>query len=425
MKNKKLSSIILWSVVSAAFIGPGTITTAVTAGSKYGLDLLWTIVFSALACLALQEIAARITIASGSNLGQILTQKFGLRKGKFLKYFIGGSVIFGCAAYEAGNILGAVSGLNLLIDVNTQMLTIMLVLIATSILWFGHQKVISNVMLVFVVVMGAAFMVLAFNQDFTFTTIASKTWNPIIPSGAELITLGLVGTTIVPYNLFLGSGISKGQALGLMRIGLSVSVFFGGLITAAILVAGTSVSDFTSFENLAVAFQSSIGPVGSLALGCGLFAAGFSSTITAPYASAVIGSTVFDIQEKRKLAMLWGMVLLVGFTFGISGIKPIPVILFVQALNGFILPLLVYYLIIIVNSQEIIPEGFRHPKMYNVVLLFILGSVLLMGLNNIAKTIISTFAIEFENYFIIIVGTTIAVLVLAVINIYKKTSVAS
>ena len=118
MKNPKLSSIVLWSVVSAAFIGPGTITTAVTAGSSYGLDLLWAIFFSAIACLILQEIAARITIASGKNLGQVLTQKFGTRKGRFLKFFIGGSVILGCAAYEAGNILGAVSGLNLLTGID-------------------------------------------------------------------------------------------------------------------------------------------------------------------------------------------------------------------------------------------------------------------------------------------------------------------
>src|SRR5690606_25047331 len=106
------------------------------------------------------------------------------------------------------------------------------------------------------------------------------------------------------------------------------------------LIAGTSVGDFSSFENLATAFQNSLGRAGSVALACGLFAAGFSSTLTAPFATSVIGETVFQVQGKKKLALLWGGVLLVGFVFGISGIKPIPVILFVQALNGFILPLL-------------------------------------------------------------------------------------
>ncbi len=421
MKSKRLSSIIIWSVVSAAFIGPGTITTAVTAGSKYGLSLLWTIVFSSIACLILQEIAARITIASGNNLGQILTRKFGSRKGGFLKFFIGGSVILGCAAYEAGNILGAVSGMNLLTGVDVKILTILLVLIAASILWFGKHQLISRVMLFFVVLMGIAFIALALSQDFTFGTILSKTWKPVIPSGAELITLGLVGTTIVPYNLFVGSGISRGQEINSMRIGLSVSVFFGGLITAAILIAGTSVGDFSSFENLAAAFQNNLGSIGAVALACGLFAAGFSSTITAPFATSIIGETVFDVHGKKKLALIWGAVLLVGFVFGISGIKPIPVILFVQALNGFILPLLVYYLIVIVNSEEIIPKKFRHHASYNMVLLVILGSVLMMGLTNVAKAVTSGFSIEWGYSLIYCGAITVVTLGLASLNIFKTT----
>ena len=182
---------------------------------------------------------------------------------------------------------------------------------------------------------------------------------------------------------------------------------------------GPLVFYFSSFENLAAAFENNLGRVGALALAGGLFAAGFSSTITAPFASSIIGETVFGVKEKKRLALIWGTVLLIGFAFGISGIKPIPVILLVQALNGFILPLLVYYLIIIVNSPSIIPAGFRHPKIYNVVLLLILGSVLLMGLNNIAKAIMSGFLIEFDHYLTIIVAPTIAVLIFASVRIFK------
>ena len=69
MKGSKVSSVILWSVISAAFIGPGTVTTAVTAGSVYQLDLMWAVVFATIACILLQEVSARITIASGLSLG--------------------------------------------------------------------------------------------------------------------------------------------------------------------------------------------------------------------------------------------------------------------------------------------------------------------------------------------------------------------
>ncbi len=73
MKNKLLN-ILFWSVISAAFIGPGTITTASKAGALFGFDLLWALVFSTFACLVLQEAVARLAIHSGTNLGEAISE---------------------------------------------------------------------------------------------------------------------------------------------------------------------------------------------------------------------------------------------------------------------------------------------------------------------------------------------------------------
>jgi Mn2+/Fe2+ NRAMP family transporter len=216
-----------------------------------------------------------------------------------------------------------------------------------------------------------------------------------------------VGTTIVPYNVFLGSGISKGQTVPLMRIGLTISVLFGGLITAAILVAGTAVKSFSNFNELAGALTESLGPIGGLALGVGLFAAGFSSAITSPYAASIISSSVFD-WSTRWQRVTWIGVLFTGFFFGVSGIKPIPVILAVQALNGLVLPLLTAYLILLINDPLIIPKEHRHSLFYNVVLMIIFSSVLFMGLNNIDKSI-STWLHLSSGHFLWMVMTTLAV----------------
>src|SRR5688572_21775099 len=136
-QTRTWKSVVIWSIISAAFIGPGTVTTAVSAGSSFRLDLLWAVTFATVACIVLQEVAARITIASGMNVGQSLTIKFGRSNGNFLKWLIGGSVIAGCAAYEAGNILGAVSGLNLLTGLNAVLLTILVTLVSFVLLWRG------------------------------------------------------------------------------------------------------------------------------------------------------------------------------------------------------------------------------------------------------------------------------------------------
>ena len=412
MKKDRISSVIIWSVISAAFIGPGTVTTAVTAGSLYHLDLLWAVVFATIACVLLQELSARITIASGLSLGEAVIKKFGRKKGFGINMFIGMSVLLGCAAYEAGNILGAVSGLNLLFDWDGKVYTVLISLVAAYILWSGNQKWISTLMTILVAMMGIAFFALALNIDFSVLDVVAASVNPKMPIGAELITLGLVGTTIVPYNLFLGSGMSKGQTIPLMRIGLTVSVFIGGLITAWILLAGTLVHEFSSFPILASEFQDRVGLFGVWALGIGLFAAGFSSAITSPYAASIIASNVLGVENKNSVRMVWGAVLLTGFLFGISGVKPIPIILVVQALNGLILPLVTAYLIIIVNDEELIPKVHRHSGYYNVVLILIFSAVLLIGLTSIDKSY-SAFAGLKESHFAIIVTVT-ALLVLVV-----------
>jgi manganese transport protein len=387
----KLSSVILWSVISAAFVGPGTVTTAVSAGSLFKLDLLWAVVFATVACILLQEISARIVIGSGLNLGQTFIKKFGTSHGRWLQLIIGGSVVLGCAAYEAGNILGAVAGLNLITGISPTLLTIFISIVVFLVLWNGQLKWISSMTMVLVAIMGITFFVLALSADFSMTDILHSSITPAIPVNAGLLALGLVGTTIVPYNLFIGSGISKGQTIPLMRIGLTISVLVGGFITASILIAGTTIHDFSSFPALATAFESKLGRPGFYALAVGLFAAGFSSALTSPYASSVIARTVFQVEQEKKVKWVWGAILLTGFFFGVSGIKPIPVILTVQALNGLILPLLVVFLVIMINDRTIIPAEYRHRPWYNIVLLSILFVVLVIGLNQIDKTVDTVF----------------------------------
>ncbi|HRI78010.1 MAG TPA: divalent metal cation transporter [Cyclobacteriaceae bacterium] len=411
-KNKTLSSVILWSVISAAFIGPGTVTTAAMAGSLYQLDLLWAVTFATLACIMLQEVSGRLTIVSGLSLGQALQKKYGDKRGAWLNILFGGPVILGCAAYEAGNILGAVAGLNLISSVDVKVLTTGISLFSFIVLWADKRNTIGWLMTSLVLLMGIAFFVLAMNRPFSLLQYVSSSFTPTLPPGAELLTLGLVGTTIVPYNLFLGSSISKGQTVPLMRIGIVISVVIGGLITAAILVAGSAVQSFSNFDELGKTLTTNLGPLGGVALGIGLFAAGFSSAITSPYAASTIASTVFNWNLSRQ-RLVWISVLLTGFVFGISGVKPVPVILAVQALNGLVLPLLTAYLILLVNDSLIVVE-YRNSGFYNSMLLGIFGSVLFMGLNNIDKSVSTALSLTGTHFMLIFAVTIALTLYLAV-----------
>lgn len=415
--RKHLASVVLWSVISAAFIGPGTVTTAASAGARFGLTLLWAVVFSTIACIILQELSARLAIVSGVTMGQALVRKHGEQRGRWLNFLLGGPVILGCAAYEAGNILGAVSGLQLLSGGSATVLTLVIALIVVLVLWTDRRQAIGWIMTALVGIMGVGFAVLAYGRPFTFQEYAEASVVPRIPTGAELLTLGLVGTTIVPYNVFLGSGVSKGQTVRLMRWGLTISVAIGGLITAAILLAGTAVGPFASFGELSGALETALGPQGAWALGVGLFAAGFSSSITSPYAASIIASSVFG-WEKKGQVMVWAAVVFTGFVFGISGIRAIPVILVVQALNGMVLPLLTAFLILLINDPLIVPAAHRPGTGYNALLLLIFFSILFMGLHSIDKSVSSWLGLT-QGHYTWMAGTTVALTILLIVRLRR------
>lgn len=147
-----------------------------------------------------------------------------------------------------------------------------------------------------------------------------------------MLLIGLVGTTIVPYNLFLGSGLSQGQSLGEMRFGLPVAVVVGGLISGAILVVGTLVEAPFQFEALLAQLTGRLGPWVGFLLGVELFAAGFTSCVTAPLASALTARNLFSGSDRPwepsswPYRLTWLAVMGTGFAFGLAGYRPVPAI---------------------------------------------------------------------------------------------------
>ena len=114
MKNR-LRSIGPAALVTAAFIGPGTITTCTLAGAGYGYSLLWALLFSVIATIVLQEMAARLGIVTRKGLGEALKTQFPKGAGRIISVILVLSAIgIGNAAYETGNILGGALGLDAL-----------------------------------------------------------------------------------------------------------------------------------------------------------------------------------------------------------------------------------------------------------------------------------------------------------------------
>ncbi len=376
--RKRLLSILFWSVIAAAFIGPGTLVTASTAGAKFGLSLAWALVFATVACIVFQEMAARLTLVTGYDLSETI-RRF---EGRRWLFIIPLGVILGCVAYEAGNLLGASLGLHEMLGIDRTWAIVLIVALAALPLLMSSLRWIATILGGMVAIMGIAFLYVAMTVDFSVSGLAMGMFVPSVPAGSDWVILGLIGTTVVPYNLFLGSGISGQESLGEMRVGLILSVVLGGVVSLAILITGTVMIRDGGLAELIEVTGSRLGQDMQKLIALGLFAAGFTSAVTAPLAAGLI---VRGMLPERNMTVVRSVslgVLLIGGMAGILEYTPELIILAAQGLNGLILPLAAILLWYLTNQSQYMGELVTSKGMN--VLAFLITTVLItLGIRNI------------------------------------------
>ncbi len=370
-------------LVAAAFIGPGTITTASLAGANYGFALCWALLFSVVATYVLQEMSARLGLVTGKGLAENIREFFrGSWFAPVAALLVVAAIGLGNAAYESGNIIGAALGLQAILGAKVSTWAILVGTAAGGLLYLGKYKLLEKVMIVLVITMSLVFLLTMLMVKPSFTEMLGGLLVPRLPDGgATLTVIALIGTTVVPYNLFLHSSTAAEKwhgsedvtsALKGARLDAGLSIGLGGLITLAVMSTSAAAFFSSNTELVATGLAQQLEPLlGSYAkyfFALGLFAAGLSSAIAAPLAAsyAVCGVLAWptDMQNTR-FRLVWLAVLSSGVLFATTGVKPLTAILFAQATNGFLLPLCAVFLLLMVNQKNIL-AGLSNSKASNI-----------------------------------------------------------
>jgi NRAMP (natural resistance-associated macrophage protein)-like metal ion transporter len=388
------------AMVAAAFIGPGTVTTATIAGSSYGYTLLWAVLFSVLATLVLQEMAARLGTSTQHGFGQALRVKITHSVIRALLALLVIAAIFvGNAAYEAGNITGAAMGLDY--DPHKWPFNPWIVVIGLTagiILWSGKYKLIEGALVLMVASMGTIFLLLALYLKPSLSALAAGMFLPVIPNDALVMVVSLIGTTVVPYNLFLHATAASKKwdrdDLASARLDTLISVVGGGLITMSILITSAiafegSPREVKNMSDLSFQLEPLMGAWSGWFMSAGFFAAGLSSAITAPLAASWATSEVLGWEGSLRSAsfrLVWMFVLLTGLFFASLELAPTRVILFAQFANGLLLPVLALMLLWIMNDRNILGDQVNNFKS-NVPAVIVILITLILGLKSIASVL--------------------------------------
>ncbi|WP_456463220.1 Nramp family divalent metal transporter [Lutibacter sp.] len=383
-------------LVAAAFIGPGTVTLCTLAGVKYGYSLLWAMTLSIVATVILQEMSARIGIITQKGLAQVIKEQIKSPiLNKITIFLILSAIVVGNAAYEAGNISGASLGVSAIFGNHLYYLyPIIIGVIAFVLLYIGNYKILERSLVFLVIIMSISFLLTAIITKPNISLMLKGMFIPSFPNGSVLTIIGLIGTTVVPYNLFLHASLVKEKwknknDLKFARKDTFIAIILGGFVSMSIIIAASSINgvEIKNGIDLAKGLEPLYGNFAKYFLGIGLFAAGITSAITAPLAAAYVARSCFgwDVDLKNiKFRMVWFLILVLGVVFSSFKINPIEIIKFAQVANGILLPVIALFLLWIVNKTTVLGT-YKNGIFQNIISGIIILVTIILGFKSILK----------------------------------------
>ncbi len=307
-------------LVSVGYMDPGNWATSLEAGSRYGYDLLWVITLASLMAILMQLLSAKLGIATGKNLAQMIRQQHPGKGGLFLL----SSAAVAMVATDLAEFLGVAIALNLLLDIPLVVGIFLTVFDVLLILWlerFGFRWVEMTIM-AFVVTIGLGYVVELWLAQPQWAEVVSAMVIPnatILDTTALFIAMGILGATVMPHNLYLHSHqvISRREGDGggtevrqrfykMMKWDTVIALVGAWMVNSAILIMASAAFHEKGLliTNIDQAYQTLgplLGDAAALTFAIALLASGIASSTTGTLAGQIVFESFF---KKRPLNIL-------------------------------------------------------------------------------------------------------------------------
>jgi manganese transport protein len=333
---------------------------------------------SVIITIFIQNTAARIAWTTRKGLAQSSLEQ---SNHPLIRLLLGllliGAILIGNVAYEAGNLSGALIGLKGILSMekltfggSLDWFPLLLGLVVGGLLVVGSFRFLKNSLIAIVVLMSVSFLLTAIMTKPDLELMLHGLFVPSFNTEEILTIVGLLGTTVVPYNLFLHAALvaqSPNVPFAAIKKDTLVAIGLGGIISLCIIISAAALegAEVKNALDLGKALEPLYGTAAPLLLQFGFFAAGLTSALTAPMAAAFVVSECFSMPKEG-----WGYritaftVLAVGVYFTTTGIVPIEIIRFAQIANGILLPVIGLLLLFMVNNSQLM-RGATPSKLQN------------------------------------------------------------
>jgi manganese transport protein len=356
-------------VAAVAYVDPGNFATNIAGGAKYGYLLLWVILTANLMAMLIQNLSAKIGIATGRNLPELCRERFA-RPVSF-GLWVQAELI--AMATDLAEFVGAAIALNLLFGVPPFVAGLMTAVIAFGIL--GLQNRGYRTFEIAIVALLAVIMFGFLYQTLVSEAIRGDVLSGFVPgfdgTGSILLATGILGATVMPHVIYLHSALTqdrirprdnaeKQKLLRFQRIDVFIAMGIAGLvnmsmlIVAATLFHGSSLADVDTIEGAYEGFKQVVGPGVAIAFGLALLASGFASSSVGTYAGQVVMQGFINrripLLVRRLITMLPALVVL---ALGVNLTKSLVIS---QVVLSFGIPFALVPLVMLTSRREIMGE---------------------------------------------------------------------
>lgn len=319
-------------VAGVAYLDPGNVASNMTAGAQFGFLLVWVVVMGNTIAWLVQYLSAKLGIATGESLTQILGRRI---KNRWFRrgFWLQAEIV--AMATDVAEIVGGAIALYLLFDFPLLAGGLVMGLVSMFLLSMRdrsgpktYERLIIALMLVIVVGFGVGFVVAPPEPGSVLSGLVPKLEGP----ESILLAASILGATIMPHAIYAHSaltrdrfgkvqaGVKRERVLKATRVDVTIALVIAGginlamLLTAAVNLQGIDGTD--TLEGAYDALAANLGIVVAVFFAVGLLASGLASTSVGIYAGADIMTGLTNI----KISMLWRRIITIVPALAILGL---------------------------------------------------------------------------------------------------------
>ncbi|MEA2630926.1 MAG: hypothetical protein QOE66_1145 [Chloroflexota bacterium] len=370
----------------------GGITTYSVMGAQTGLKLLWVFPVTIAILAIVQEMAARLGVVTGQGLSDLIRDRFGVRPTAFAMLIL----LIANVANTVAEFSGAAAALEIFGVSRYIVVPIVAVAIWALVIKASYktvERVFLSVMVVFV-----AYIVSAILANPDWGAVGKALVTPTFDLGPTqlLLLVAVVGTTITPYMQFYLTSAVAEKGIGVDELRLEQADAIGGsiwtnmiaifIVVAAATTIGKVGGTINSAADAAQALAPIAGKLASALFAIGLFGASVLAATIMPLSTAFVLCEAFGWEsgvdkrfaDARAFFSIYTFVLFAGaLVVLLPGLDLLPVIVASQNLQGLLLPIVLIFMVLLVNDARLMGEH-RNGRLANVVTWAAIGLIIVL-----------------------------------------------